>query len=174
MARQTQDSMLLVGVIAGGITLAAFLILLVLFDFAFSPALFVSLLVGVIAALILFRGFHDKAEPTAQAAAAPAPSAPAPVPATEPTPDPAPAPAPAPEPAAMEDARDGGADDLKKLKGVGPGLEQKLHDAGVTTFAQIAAWGPEDIAEMDEKLSFKGRIERDGWVAQAKELAGES
>ena len=64
-----------------------------------------------------------------------------------------------------------GADDLKQLKGVGPALEKKLHAAGVTSFAQIAAWGSEDIAEMDDKLSFKGRIERDGWVEQAKTLA---
>ena len=64
-----------------------------------------------------------------------------------------------------------GADDLKELKGVGPALEKKLHDAGVTSFAQIAAWGADDIAEMDEKLSFKGRIERDGWIEQATKLA---
>ncbi len=57
------------------------------------------------------------------------------------------------------------------LKGVGPALEKKLHANGVTTFAQIAAWGPEDIADMDDKLSFKGRIDRDGWVEQAKKLA---
>lgn len=62
-----------------------------------------------------------------------------------------------------------GADDLKELSGVGPALEKKLHEAGVTTFAQIAAWTEADIAEMDEKLSFKGRIEREGWVEQAKE-----
>ena len=66
-----------------------------------------------------------------------------------------------------------GADDLKKLSGVGPALEKKLHEAGVTSFAQIAAWGPEEIADMDDKLSFKGRIERDGWVEQAKALAAE-
>ncbi|WP_457649464.1 50S ribosomal protein L21 [Profundibacter sp.] len=64
-----------------------------------------------------------------------------------------------------------GADDLKKLSGVGPALEKKLHEAGVTTFAQIAGWSAEDIADMDGKLSFKGRIEREGWVDQAKELA---
>ncbi len=64
-----------------------------------------------------------------------------------------------------------GADDLKKLSGVGPALEKKLLENGVTTFAQIAAWGEADIAEFDEKLSFKGRIEREGWVEQAKELA---
>ena len=64
-----------------------------------------------------------------------------------------------------------GADDLKQLAGVGPALEKKLHQAGVTSFAQIANWTAEDIADMDEKLSFKGRIERDGWVEQAKDLA---
>lgn len=64
-----------------------------------------------------------------------------------------------------------GADDLKALSGVGPALEKKLHDAGVTTFAQIAAWTEADVAAMDEKLSFKGRIEREGWIAQAAELA---
>ncbi len=66
-----------------------------------------------------------------------------------------------------------GADDLKKLSGIGPALEKKLHEAGVTTFAQIASWGADEIAEFDEKLSFKGRIEREGWVEQAKALANE-
>jgi len=64
-----------------------------------------------------------------------------------------------------------GADDLKKLSGVGPALEKKLLEGGVTSFAQIAAWTEEDVAAMDEKLSFKGRIEREGWIEQAKELA---
>ena len=64
-----------------------------------------------------------------------------------------------------------GADDLKKLSGVGPVLEKKLLAAGITTFAQIAAWTDKDVAELDEKLDFKGRIEREGWVAQAKKLA---
>ncbi|WP_296427830.1 50S ribosomal protein L21 [Yoonia sp.] len=64
-----------------------------------------------------------------------------------------------------------GADDLKKLSGVGPALEKKLIEAGVTTFAQIAAWTDADVTAMDEKLSFKGRIEREGWIAQASELA---
>lgn len=71
-------------------------------------------------------------------------------------------------------AADAGADDLKKLSGVGPALEKKLHDAGVTSFAQIAAWTEDEIAAMDEKLSFKGRIQREGWVEQAKTLAGDN
>ncbi|MGR3290930.1 MAG: 50S ribosomal protein L21 [Paracoccaceae bacterium] len=63
------------------------------------------------------------------------------------------------------------ADDLKQLSGVGPALEKKLIEAGVTTFAQISGWNADDVAAMDEKLSFKGRIEREGWIEQAKKLA---
>ncbi len=63
------------------------------------------------------------------------------------------------------------ADDLKALSGVGPALEKKLHENGVTTFAQVAAWTEADVADMDEKLSFKGRITREGWIDQAKKLA---
>ncbi|MEM7321119.1 MAG: hypothetical protein AAF408_19105, partial [Pseudomonadota bacterium] len=70
-----------------------------------------------------------------------------------------------------EKGMQGSADDLKLLKGVGPKLEQKLNAVGVTTFAQIAAWGADDVARMDEALSFKGRIDRDGWIGQAKQLA---
>lgn len=66
-----------------------------------------------------------------------------------------------------------GADDLKELSGVGPALEKKLHAAGVTTFAQVAAWTEADVAAMDEKLSFKGRIEREGWIEQAKAKVAE-
>ncbi|MEL6957725.1 MAG: 50S ribosomal protein L21 [Pseudomonadota bacterium] len=66
---------------------------------------------------------------------------------------------------------DTGVDDLKELSGVGPALEKKLHAAGVTTFAQIAEWTQEDIDNFGEVLSFKGRIEREGWVEQAKKLA---
>lgn len=79
--------------------------------------------------------------------------------------------APAAAAAAPKAEAAAGGDDLKQLSGVGPALEKKLHEAGVTTFAQIAAWTEADIAEMDEKLSFKGRIEREGWVDQAKDLA---
>ena len=63
------------------------------------------------------------------------------------------------------------ADDLKQLSGVGPALAKKLNAAGVTTFAQIAGWKKADVAAMDEKLSFKGRIEREGWIEQAAKLA---
>ena len=81
--------------------------------------------------------------------------------------------APKAEPKKAAPKKAEGGDDLKKLTGVGPALEKKLHEAGVTSFAQIAAWSADDIAEMDDKLSFKGRIERDGWVDQAKALEAE-
>ncbi|UWQ16833.1 50S ribosomal protein L21 [Jannaschia sp. M317] len=73
----------------------------------------------------------------------------------------------------LKEAREGGADDLKKISGVGPKLEGLLHENGVFHFDQIAAWGSDEIAYMDDKLSFKGRIERDGWIDQAKTFAAE-
>ena len=80
----------------------------------------------------------------------------------------------APKAKAAPAAASGEGDDLTQLSGVGPALLKKLNAAGITTFAQIAAWTEADVAEFDEKLSFKGRIEREGWIAQAKELASKS
>ncbi|MCB1395141.1 MAG: 50S ribosomal protein L21 [Rhodobacteraceae bacterium] len=71
----------------------------------------------------------------------------------------------------LTQARDGKADDLKKISGVGPKLEGLLHDNGVFHFDQIAAWNAEEIAYMDDQLSFKGRIARDNWIEQAAALA---
>ncbi|MEM7188098.1 MAG: NADH-quinone oxidoreductase subunit E, partial [Pseudomonadota bacterium] len=68
-------------------------------------------------------------------------------------------------------ARDGGPDDLKKIKGVGPKLEGILHDMGIFHFDQIASWSPTEVEWVDDRLKFKGRIERDGWIDQAKTLA---
>ena len=73
----------------------------------------------------------------------------------------------------LEEAREGGPDDLKKISGVGPKLEGLLHKNGVFHFDQIAAWTPEEIAYMDDQLSFKGRIERDNWLEQAAGFAAE-
>jgi NADH-quinone oxidoreductase subunit E len=64
------------------------------------------------------------------------------------------------------------ADDLKAISGIGPKLEKVLNDLGVWTYAQIAAWAPEEIAWVDDYLSFKGRIGRDDWIGQAGKLAG--
>ncbi|MCW1428808.1 hypothetical protein [Novosphingobium sp. JCM 18896] len=81
-------------------------------------------------------------------------------------PPPAPAPAAAPAPTAGE------ADDLRRIKGVGPKLVALLNSLGVTTYAQVAAWTDADIDRVDAQLgTFAGRIRRDSWVEQAKFLA---
>lgn len=75
-------------------------------------------------------------------------------------------------PAALKEARSGGADDLKKIKGIGPKLEQLCNELGFFHFDQIAGWTASEVAWMDENLKgFKGRVTRDNWVAQAAELA---
>ncbi|HQZ13115.1 MAG TPA: 50S ribosomal protein L21 [Devosia sp.] len=61
-------------------------------------------------------------------------------------------------------------DDLKLIGGVGPAIEKKLHEAGITSLKEIAAWKAADIADFDEKLAFHGRIEREDWVGQAADL----
>ena len=64
-------------------------------------------------------------------------------------------------------------DELTRISGVGPKISGQLKDMGVTTFAQIAAWKKKDIESFNEQLKFKGRIEREQWVPQAKKLAKE-
>ncbi len=64
----------------------------------------------------------------------------------------------------------GADDDLTQLSGVGPVMAEKLRKAGVTSLSQIAGWSEEDIARFDEELDFKGRIQRDDWVGQARKL----
>lgn len=66
----------------------------------------------------------------------------------------------------------GAADDLKMIKGVGPKLETLLNTLGVWHFDQIAGWRKKEVQWVDENLEgFKGRIERDDWIKQAKTLA---
>ena len=103
-----------------------------------------------------------------------------PAPSTAPTPDTPPAIA-TPEaeaasdavrPEALTTARDGGADDLKMIKGVGPKLEVMLNDLGFYHFDQIAQWSAAEVAWVNENLAgFKGRVSRDNWVEQARKLA---
>ncbi|MFN0114493.1 MAG: NADH-quinone oxidoreductase subunit NuoE [Paracoccaceae bacterium] len=82
------------------------------------------------------------------------------------------APAEAAKPAGLKAARGGKADDLKIIKGMGPKLEALCHKLGYFHFDQIAAWTAAEVAWVDENLEgFRGRVTRDGWVAQAKVLA---
>ncbi len=102
--------------------------------------------------------------------------APVPMPVAEPmpvaAPEPAPAPAPASAPVVTVAAAPATANDLARIKGVGPKLVALLGELGVTTFAQIAGWSDDDVAKIDAQLGrFKGRITRDQWIEQAKLLA---
>jgi len=76
------------------------------------------------------------------------------------------------KPRTMKAPRKAGADDLKKIKGVGPKLEALLHTLGFYHFDQVAKWSAAEVVWVDENLEgFKGRVSRDGWVEQAKVLA---
>ena len=63
-------------------------------------------------------------------------------------------------------------DDLKKIKGIGPFIEQKLNALGIYTFQQISNFTPEDETSVTKAIEFfPGRIQRDNWAAQAKDWA---
>ncbi|SER54926.1 Predicted 5' DNA nuclease, flap endonuclease-1-like, helix-3-turn-helix (H3TH) domain [Tranquillimonas rosea] len=228
MSKQTQGSLAAVGGISAGIWLVAFVALMVVGGFAFSPALFLALAVAAVAAVVLFRGFHrgpghrahgetpaPVAErtsdhlrspgdaPSAEEARAGHPDASGPqggvktgtvlpgeeeladrkgewryeshggAAASGPSRDAVDAAGEGTKPPTLNAPREGGADDLKEIKGVGPKLEEMLHGMGLYHFDQIAAWGPAEVAWVDQNLEgFKGRVSRDDWVAQAKVLAG--
>lgn len=106
---------------------------------------------------------------------------PAPVAAPVMAPAPAPAPAAPPVPLAVADldhgkpkiaAAVGEPDDLTRIKGIGPKLNDLCHSLGVSRFDQIANWSADDVAEVDQHLKMKGRIDRDDWIGQAKLLCG--
>ncbi len=173
MTKQTQGSMTLVGALAGAIAFVAFLMLMVVGGYAFSPAAFLAIVLAAVVATFLLFAFHRKPEAPVSAAVHRA-AAPAPAPAAAPAAAPAPvmsAPVGASKPATLSAPR-GTADDLKKIKGVGPKLEAMLHGMGFYHYDQIAAWTPAEVAWVDDNIEgFKGRASRDGWIAQAKILA---
>ena len=76
------------------------------------------------------------------------------------------------KPVMLDEPNDGKADDLKKIKGVGPRLEQMCNMMGIWHYDQIAKWSDKEIAWVDENLQgFQGRVSRDEWVTQAAILA---
>ena len=82
------------------------------------------------------------------------------------------APKAGPEPVMLEAPREGGADDLKQIKGIGPKLEQACFEFGIYHFDQIASWSPEQAAWVNDTLpGVRGRVLRDDWVGQARVLA---
>ena len=66
---------------------------------------------------------------------------------------------------------EGEPDDLKLISGIGPGIEKTLHELGIYHFRQIAELTPDNVAWIDQRLRFRGRIEREDWIGQAQRLA---
>lgn len=66
---------------------------------------------------------------------------------------------------------DGPPDNLKVITGIGPKLEAELHAIGITTYGQLAALTPEEIARVEAAIGIRGRIGRDNWTGQAEALA---
>lgn len=78
------------------------------------------------------------------------------------------------KPRAMKAPRKAGADDLKKIEGIGPVLEKACNALGIWHYDQIAKLGADEVAWMDANLKgFRGRVSRDKWVAQAKIIVEE-
>jgi len=62
-------------------------------------------------------------------------------------------------------------DDLKRIRGIGVLIEKKLNSLGITHYEQVANWTGADIERISRILDFKGRIEREHWIEQARILA---
>ncbi len=73
----------------------------------------------------------------------------------------------------LENISSAAIDNLKKISGIGPKLEQVLNSMGIRSYAQIAAWTADDIAKIDGQLKLNGRISRDDWVGQANRFVSE-
>jgi large subunit ribosomal protein L21 len=61
-------------------------------------------------------------------------------------------------------------DDISLIGGIGPKIYTALTNLGITSFAQIAAWTPADVERIEAEIKQKGRVAREEWIEQAKEL----
>ena len=180
-----QSGCWILAAVSGVVVLAVCLFLI---ELGILASIFMGAVVFIVVGLLLGWIFCSELKPLVQSnETRTAPSAPvaAPAAAAEAAPVTAPvAQAPeveAPEAEAVEDAvrpealsgaRDGGADDLKMIKGVGPKLEIMLNELGFYHFDQIAGWSAAEVAWVNDNLAgFKGRVSRDNWVEQARKLA---
>lgn len=160
-----------------------------IFGFGGAGSIILGIIAAVVLAMVLMRincqpSVQQPAETTVATSPAPKPAA-APAPAVTPVATAKPAAAdPEPtdtastendgdaKPVTLSAPRDGGADDLKLIKGVGPKLEGVCHKLGFYHFDQIANLTDQEVAWVDANLEgFRGRVTRDDWVAQAKILA---
>ncbi len=64
----------------------------------------------------------------------------------------------------------GSADDLKRISGVGPVLEKTLNELGIFHYKQIAELSSNNVSWLNNYMAFPGRIERENWVSQARDL----
>jgi predicted flap endonuclease-1-like 5' DNA nuclease len=181
---QTGSSMIMTGALAAVPAIAGFGVLKVVGGFDNWTSVLLAVLIFLAVALFLVTALHRADRSAVRLDAMPKPG-PAPVAAPAPAPKPviaaAPAPAAAPlmsapavqaKPAGLAAARGGRPDDLKEIVGVGPVLEKLLHKLGFFHFDQVGAWTASEIAWVDENLEgFKGRVTRDNWVPQARDLA---
>jgi len=173
-------------ILAAASGLVVLAVCLFLIDMGILASIFMGAVVFIVVGLLLGWIFCSELKPLVQPNdTSAAPSAPEPAPVSEPAPATAPvahAPkAEAPEVEAVEDAvrpealsgaRNGGADDLKMIKGVGPKLEIMLNELGFYHLDQIAGWSAAEVAWVNDNLAgFKGRVSRDNWVEQARKLA---
>ena len=62
-------------------------------------------------------------------------------------------------------------DNLRRIRGIGELIERKLYGLGFTSYAAIADWTEQDVRQVSEVLDFRGRIERENWIEQARILA---
>ena len=74
------------------------------------------------------------------------------------------------KPAAPLAAAGAAADDISLIGGIGPKIFKALTEMGVTTFAQVASWTPADVERIETEIKQKGRVAREEWIEQAKEL----
>lgn len=165
----------IIGAAAG---LVAFGALIAVGKFDLAPAAGIGSVVALLAGLVLGMPWGASARAPAKAAAMPAAAPRAADPAPLATPAafvsaPAPA-ATSAGPERLKAPRGGKADDLKEIEGIGPAMEKLVNELGFYHFAQIASWSDADVALVDSEMkTFKGRITRDKWVAQAKIIVSE-
>ena len=143
----------------------------------------IAFLIGCILGCLarkLFGAEPEAAQAVPAPAARPVPPPPQPFAAPPPPVPPrveAPAPvtplvSPAPQrPKGMPKAREGKADNLQRISGIGPVNEKILHNLGIFHFDQIAAWTADEVKWVDDHLRFNGRIAREEWIRQARLLA---
>lgn len=149
--------------------------------------LLLAYIIGCLIGYFLRAKLFSDGETTAPVAASAVSAAPAPKPATKAAEKPAAKPKPAAKakpaprkskastaptaPEKLDAPRDGQKDNLKQIKGIGPKIEGQLNALGVYHFDQVAEWDRGTVAWVDSHLSFRGRIDRERWVSQAKDLA---